>query len=81
MTIERLATAGETAGRPLRPARRFTTLCPQSVREEVGELPSSLPFWGLVTWQVRPLQSARSTVERKRRVVERIRAATGGDAS
>lgn len=49
--------------------------------EEVGELLSSLPFWGLVKWQVRPLQSARSTIERERSVVERIRAATGEDAS
>ncbi len=45
--------------------------------EEVGELLSSLPFWGLVKWQVKPLQSARSTIERDRRVIERLRAGTG----
>ena len=45
--------------------------------EEVGELLSSLPFWGLVKWQVKPLQSARSTIERDRRVIERLRVGTG----
>jgi hypothetical protein len=45
--------------------------------EEIGQLLTSLPFWGLVKWQVRPLQSARSTAERDRRVAEQIKAMVG----
>lgn len=45
--------------------------------EEVGQLLGSLPFWGMVKWHVRPLQSVRSTIERERRIAEQTRAATG----
>lgn len=43
--------------------------------EEVGQLLASLPFWGLLKWHVRPLQSFRSALERDRAVVEPIKAA------
>jgi hypothetical protein len=42
--------------------------------EEVGERLASLPFWGMVKWNVRPLQSVRSTADRERKVVEQIKA-------
>jgi Muconolactone delta-isomerase len=45
--------------------------------EEVGTLLSSLPFWGMMEWHVRPLQSMRSTVERERALLERLKAQTG----
>lgn len=41
--------------------------------EQLGDVLSSLPFWGLVRWQVRPLQSFRSALERDRRLTERLR--------
>lgn len=45
--------------------------------EEVGDLLASLPFWGLVRWHVRPLQSFRSCHERDRRVTEHLKANLG----
>lgn len=41
--------------------------------EEAGQLLSSLPFWGYVKWQVRPLQSVRSAAERERQVSVQIK--------
>jgi hypothetical protein len=43
--------------------------------EEAGALLAGLPFWGVLTWDVKPLQSFASTVARERAVVERISAA------
>lgn len=42
--------------------------------EEVGQLLSSLPFWHDVTWDVTPLQSFRSTIERETHVLEQAQA-------
>ncbi|MBI4552749.1 MAG: hypothetical protein HY710_10845 [Candidatus Latescibacteria bacterium] len=42
--------------------------------EEVGQLLASLPFWGLVKWHVRPLQTWRSAIERDRSVVQHLKA-------
>ena len=42
--------------------------------EEVGAILAALPFWGLVTWDVTPLQSIRSAIERDRKSVEALKA-------
>ncbi|MET9681741.1 MULTISPECIES: hypothetical protein [Streptomyces] len=42
--------------------------------EEVGQLLSSLPFWHDVTWDVTPMQSFRSTIERETHVLEQAQA-------
>ncbi|HZU07013.1 MAG TPA: muconolactone Delta-isomerase family protein [Chloroflexota bacterium] len=44
--------------------------------EELGEMLASLPFWGMVKWQVVSLQSFQSTVERERGVALRARGAS-----
>lgn len=41
--------------------------------EEVGQLLTSLPFWGMMKWQVRPLQSMRSAVERERKLLSQVK--------
>lgn len=41
--------------------------------EEVGQLLTSLPFWGMMRWQVRPLLSMRSALAREQTVLERLR--------
>ena len=41
--------------------------------EEVGQLLASLPFWSLMKWQVRPLLSMRSALDREQAVLERLR--------
>ena len=45
--------------------------------EEVGQLLSSLPFWPMMKWHVRPLQSIRSGVERERAVLQQLPPAGG----
>jgi muconolactone delta-isomerase len=45
--------------------------------EELGQLLSSLPFWGLIKWDVAPLQSFRSTYDREREVRDRVQGALG----
>jgi len=42
--------------------------------EEVGAILAGLQFWGLVTWDVTPLQSIRSAIERDRKAVEALKA-------
>jgi muconolactone delta-isomerase len=42
--------------------------------EEVGQILTSLPFWPLIKWQVKPLQSARSTAERERNLLAQLKA-------
>jgi hypothetical protein len=45
--------------------------------EALGAMLAGLPFWGIVQWEVRPLQSVRSAVERERSAVQMIRSAPG----
>ena len=58
--------AGERAG---------TFILEAASSEEVGQLLASLPFWGVVTWEVRPLQSWRSAAERETGVAQQIKSA------
>ena len=44
--------------------------------EEVGNLLASLPFWPIMKWQVKAMQSFPSCVERDRAGLERMKAAT-----
>ena len=48
-----------------------------SSAEEVGQLLTSLPFWGMMKWQVRPLQSIRSAVEREKEFLKKMTRPTG----
>lgn len=58
--------------------RETTFVLEAASSEEVGQLLTSLPFWGMMKWHVRPLQSMRSCVERERAGLERLRAMAGG---
>jgi hypothetical protein len=42
--------------------------------EALGDLLASLPFWGVVKWDVTPLQSVRSAVKRDRVAFKRATA-------
>lgn len=43
--------------------------------EEIGKILTALPFWHDITWDVTPLQSFRSAVERETAVLENFKAA------
>lgn len=45
--------------------------------DAAGELLASLPFWGVVRWHVRPLQSFRSSITRDGAVLARLKAMKG----
>ena len=44
-----------------------------SSHEEVGKILASLPFWSRLTWNVTPLESFRSAIERDRRAMENLK--------
>ena len=44
-----------------------------SSHEEVGTILASLPFWSRLTWNVTPLQSFRSAIERDRKAMENLK--------
>jgi hypothetical protein len=45
--------------------------------QEISDLLRSLPFWGLMRFEVTPLQSMRSALEGDRRVVEGFKKSLG----
>ena len=44
-----------------------------SSHEEVGRILASLPFWSRLTWNVTPLESFRSAIERDRKAMENLK--------
>jgi muconolactone delta-isomerase len=44
-----------------------------SSHEELGKTLASLPFWSRLTWNVTPLESFRSAIERDRRAMENLK--------
>ena len=67
---------GKSRGGVLAGQRAGVFLLEAESAEEVGQLLTSLPFWGYIKWDVIPLQSVRSTIERERGVVAAMRGAT-----
>ena len=41
--------------------------------EELGKTLASLPFWSRLTWNVTPLESYRSAIDRDRRAMENLK--------
>ena len=48
----------------------FSYLTPR--HEEVGSFITNLPFWSHLTWNVEPLQSFRSTIEKDMKAMENL---------
>jgi len=69
MSDEKKLTGGILAGQR---AGAFTIEAQSN--EDVGTILGNLPFWGLVKWNVTPLQSVRSAIERDRKAVEAMKA-------
>jgi len=55
--------------------RVATFVLEASSGEEIGQLLTSLPFWHDLTWDVTPLQSFRTAIERETHVLEQAQAA------
>jgi muconolactone delta-isomerase len=68
---------GKCTGGVFAGERAESSLLEANSAEEVGQLLSSLPFWALLKWQVRPLQSTSSAADRERRVVNQLKGAPG----
>ena len=58
--------------------QRAGTFVLEAASAEAGDLLSSLPFWGLVEWEVTALQSFASAAARDRAGTERMRPMMGG---
>lgn len=69
---------GRIRGGILAGQRAGTFVLEAASAEEAGDLLSSLPFWGLVKWEVTVLQSFASAVARDRAATERMRPMMGG---
>jgi muconolactone delta-isomerase len=54
--------------------RRGIVIIDAPSHEELGKTLASLPFWSRLTWNVEPLESYRSAIERDRRAMENLRA-------
>jgi hypothetical protein len=68
---------GKIAGGVFAGEREVACVLEAASSEEVGQLLGSLPFWAMMKWHVRPLQSMRSTVDRERRLLENLRTQVG----
>jgi len=44
-----------------------------SSHEEIGQILASLPFWSRLKWNVTPLQSFRSAIERDSKAMENLK--------
>lgn len=78
-SLEMMATweeEGRISGGIYAGQREGVLLVEADSNEDVGELLASLPFWGLVKWDVIPLQSYRSAHDRDRGAMERAMAAS-----
>lgn len=54
--------------------RRGIVIIDAPSHEELGKTLASLPFWSRLTWNVEPLESYHSAIERDRRAMENLRA-------
>jgi muconolactone delta-isomerase len=77
-SLERLVKL-EAAGKVLAggaPAGTRGTACivEAASNDEVGEILMSLPFWALLKWQVTPLESWQSRLNRVRHMLEQAKA-------
>jgi muconolactone delta-isomerase len=53
--------------------RRGVMIIDASSHEELGKTLAGLPFWSRLTWNVTPLESYRSAIERDRRAMENLK--------
>ena len=53
--------------------RRGVVIIDEASHEEVGSISANLPFWSRLGWNVTPLQSYRSTVERDSKSMENLK--------
>jgi muconolactone delta-isomerase len=52
--------------------RKGVVIIEASSHEEVGSILANLPFWSRLTWNVTPLQSYRSAIERDSKAMENL---------
>jgi muconolactone delta-isomerase len=53
--------------------RRGVAIIEASSHEDVGKTLASLPFWSRLTWNVTPLESYRSAIERDSKAMENLK--------
>jgi muconolactone delta-isomerase len=73
-SIAKMADEKKLTGGVLVAQRAGAWIVDAQSNEEVDQMLGSLPFWGLLRWNVTPLQSFRSAIERDRKAVEAMKA-------
>ena len=73
-TLAKMADEKKLTGGVLAGQRAGAFIIDAQSNEEVGTVLGNLPFWGLIKWNVTPLQSMRSAIERDRKAVEAAKA-------
>jgi muconolactone delta-isomerase len=53
--------------------RRGVVIIDAPSHEELGKILAGLPFWSRLTWNVTPLESYRSAIERDRKAMENLK--------
>jgi hypothetical protein len=73
-TLAKMADEKKLTGGVLVGQRAGAFVIDAQSNEEVGTVLGNLPFWGLIKWNVTPLQSMRTAIERDRKAVEAMKA-------
>ena len=73
-TLAKMADEKKLTGGVLVGQRAGAFVIDAQSNEEVGTVLGNLPFWGLIKWNVTPLQSVRSAIERDRKAVDAMKA-------
>jgi hypothetical protein len=64
---------GKVKGGIVAGVRKGVFIMEAASAEEIGDMLRSLPFWGLLTWEVTPLQSVQSAIDQDRKVIEKMK--------
>jgi muconolactone delta-isomerase len=73
-TIAKMADEKKLTGGVLVGQRAGAWIFDAQSNEEVDRMLGSLPFWGLLRWDVTPLGSFRNAIERDRKAAEAMKA-------
>jgi hypothetical protein len=72
--------SGKAHGGLLAGQRRGVLIMEAQSAEEIGGWLRSLPFWGVVEWEVIPLEDATAVINAQKKIVEMLRSPPGARA-
>jgi muconolactone delta-isomerase len=73
--LDRMVQGKKATGGVLAGQRKGALILAASSHDEVGDILAGLPFWSRLNWNVIPLQSFRSAIERDSKAMENLKTA------